>query len=139
MSQYPPPYSGLSTRLEEALVDTGQFPPLAFGSHGYGTHGYGIHGYRIILYPYSSHHLGESAGELEQEYHQCQCFVYIVMYQGETPRSDFPDLHGPFNGAPLSTCAGGQEQGNAVELQCRQELQAEIASLFSAVSSQRKR
>lgn len=134
----PPSYFGLSVGMEGVLVYAGQFPELAFGGHGYGTHSNGIHGYRIIPYPYLSHHPGESAGELEQENHQCQCLVYIVMHQGETPRSDFPDNHGPGHGAPLSTCAGGQERGNAVELRCRHQLQAEIASSFSAVPPQHK-
>lgn len=61
--------------LEGALVYTGQIPELAFGVRGYGTRGYGIHGYRIIPYPHPSHHLWDSAGGLEQENQQCQCWL----------------------------------------------------------------
>lgn len=86
--------------LSGATVHAGLIPE-PFGSHGYGTRGYGIHGYRIIPSPHSRHHLGEFGGALEQENQQCQYFVYVVMDQGETPRSGFPDLHRHLLGAPL--------------------------------------
>jgi len=84
MCQCPPPYSGLSMGLEGALVYTGQIPKLTFGGHAYGTHGYGIHGYRVKHYPHPSHHLGESAGELEWENQQCQCWLWMEgKHQGQ--------------------------------------------------------
>lgn len=91
--------------------------PEPFGSPGYGTHGCGVHGYRIIPSPPSRHHPGEFGdhpgefgGTLEQENQQCQCFMYMIMDQGEMPRLGFPDLHRCIHGAPISTCKGGQEQ-----------------------------
>lgn len=124
--------------VEGALVYPGQIPELAFECHGYGTHGYGIYRYSIIPSPHPRHHPGEFAGELEQENQQRQCFVYTVTDQGQTPRSDFPDLHRLLRGAPISTCTGGQEQGIAVQLCCRRQLQAEVASSFSAAPLQQK-
>lgn len=49
-----------------------------------GTRGYGIHGYSIIPYLHPGHHPGDSAGELEQENQQCQCWLWMEgKHQGQ--------------------------------------------------------
>lgn len=51
----------------------------------------------------------------------------MIMDQGETPRSDFPELCGLFHEAYLTTCAGGQEHGIVAQLGCRHQRQTEIS------------
>lgn len=98
-------HCGLSMDWKE-LVHTGQIYGPAFEGHSYGTHGYGIYGCRIILPPSPNHHPGKFAGGLVQKNQQCQCFVYMVIERGETPVSDFPDLHILLHGDPLNTARG---------------------------------
>lgn len=51
----------------------------------------------------ASHHPGKFAGELVQKIQQYQCFECMVIRQGETPLSDFPDFHILLHGDPLNT------------------------------------